>query len=82
MGLYSGIARPAGVDSVEMSLSCLCPVGHDGPGGSTRYDDVSYDGRYRVREVGGGRLELRQLDGAAVDTVARVRSRLHASPPR
>jgi hypothetical protein len=71
--LYSGIARPAGADSIEMSLSCLCPVGQDGPGGSTRYDDVSYGGHYRVRDVGGGRLELRQLDGPAVDTVARVR---------
>lgn len=71
-GLYSGLARPAGADSIEMSLSCQCPVGNDGPGGSTRYDVVSYDGRYRVREIGGGRLELRQTDGTAVDTVARA----------
>jgi hypothetical protein len=54
------------------SPACV-PVGQDGPGGSTRYDDVSYGGHYRVRDVGGGRLELRQLDGPAVDTVARVR---------
>lgn len=70
-GLYSGIARPSGADSLEMSLSCLCPVGNDGPGGSTRYDQVAYDGHYRVREVDGGRIELRQTDGTAVDTVAR-----------
>lgn len=70
--LYTGMVTVRHDGLVEMGLACDCPVRRDAFG-SVRHEVVGYDGRYAARAVGGGRVELRQVDGPAVDTLARVR---------
>lgn len=79
-GLYQGIVRVPTPARVDMSLSCLCPDGPDGFGG-TRYTQQTVSGTYQVRALGNDRFELRQVAGVpggpaggpAVDTLARAR---------
>lgn len=70
--LYDGsvTVRPDGL--VDLGLTCDCPVRRDAQG-SVRHEIVGYTGRYAARDVAGGRVELRQVDGPAVDTLERVR---------
>lgn len=78
-GLYQGIVRASTPATVEMSLSCLCPAGPDGFGG-TRYAQQSVSGTYAITALGGDRFELRQTSGTpdgpggqiVVDTVERT----------
>ncbi len=71
VGRYTGTISPRARDTVVIGMACRCPVGDDGA-----YDDLTYDGRYAVSDLGGGRYELRQTDNErapAVDTVERRR---------
>lgn len=70
-GRYTGTISSRGPDTVSIALTCRCRVGADGSS-PPRYDDVAVVGRYETRALGGGRYELRPVDGGAAspDTLA------------
>ena len=57
---------------IELALVCHCRVGTD-PFGQPQYETTTLGGRYRVRELPGGRVELGEVNGPAVDTLERRR---------